>query len=581
MLHLLCLLLVVQSDALPPAEYAYDPVQAADEFVARVSRESGIPGLVVGVVGASEVKYVRGFGVKTINTSDAIDENTITEIGSCSKTFIAMGLAYFVDKGIISWNTVVADIIPDFQTSDTYLTQNLNIGDLLAHRSGYDWWQATIIMLVGDLKNETELVTKRLKSLPVPNRLGLQFAYSNLGYEIATNALQNLAREPWFDFIKRRFLVPLGMHSTFASLYGDLTPTQKKLVSSGHLYVMSDPKGPSGIVTPFDLLESGSPMLPQGIATHRMGSGSIATSMSDYCKWMAFLLNPLEPPGIFDSWEALSQTQTAQMITFANWTYLSGLLNVTEPGNAFGATFGHDVSGAVFHGEHIFSKGGDSVYFKTRNGFLPERNLAVAVTQNMKHDPLEDHYINGIRNGLLDIFSGKSLETVNAHWDALSLKIESAKEMIRRSYEVVHMSVPLREGKAVNISYVSGDGPEYWMSNHALDIPQLDVLLKATHDFGLLPPAPLANYLGTFHDDFMGTLEVTASQDGRPVVHYGAVQGVLSWMGKNDPFGNAFLCANATRHTPLFTSEPARTTCSFSTPQKAALFISLFLIPYL
>ena len=94
------------------------------------------PGLAVDVVKHDELVYARGFGQRGLGESAPMNEQTLSSIGSISKSFTATALALLVDEGRLAWDDPVLKYLPDFQLFDPYATREITIRDLLTHRSG-------------------------------------------------------------------------------------------------------------------------------------------------------------------------------------------------------------------------------------------------------------------------------------------------------------------------------------------------------------------------------------------------------------------------------------------------------------
>ena len=95
-----------------------------------------VAGVAVGIVKDGEIIFARGYGVKSVDTSEKVDEHTSFAIASNSKAFTSTALALLVEEGKLSWQDRVMDHIPEFKMYNDYVTQNFNIQDLLTHRSG-------------------------------------------------------------------------------------------------------------------------------------------------------------------------------------------------------------------------------------------------------------------------------------------------------------------------------------------------------------------------------------------------------------------------------------------------------------
>ncbi|MEK6570868.1 MAG: serine hydrolase domain-containing protein, partial [Bacteroidota bacterium] len=118
-----------------------------DDYIATVMKEFEVPGLCVAVVKDGQVIVAKGYGVRKLGESTPVDSKTLLGIASNTKAFTATALTLLVEEGKIKWEGRVIDYLPWFQLSDPFVTRELNVRDLLVHRSGLGlgagdllWW---------------------------------------------------------------------------------------------------------------------------------------------------------------------------------------------------------------------------------------------------------------------------------------------------------------------------------------------------------------------------------------------------------------------------------------------------------
>ena len=63
-----------------------DPVVELDAFITRSLKEYRVPGAAVAVVRDGQVSLVKGYGVRDVTKPGAVDENTIFQLASVTKT---------------------------------------------------------------------------------------------------------------------------------------------------------------------------------------------------------------------------------------------------------------------------------------------------------------------------------------------------------------------------------------------------------------------------------------------------------------------------------------------------------------
>ena len=109
-----------------------------------------VPGAAVAVISGDEVIYAQGFGLRDVESGDPFTTETRFRIGSTTKSMTSMLIAQLVDEGLLTWDTPVTDILPDFRTADPALTEQIAVRDLMGMATGlisqdmtlfnWQWW---------------------------------------------------------------------------------------------------------------------------------------------------------------------------------------------------------------------------------------------------------------------------------------------------------------------------------------------------------------------------------------------------------------------------------------------------------
>ena len=69
------------------------------------------PGLAIGIVSGDRLVYAKGFGVAGKGGAP-VDADTVFQIGSTTKAFLATTIAIAVDRGKLAWDDRVVDLYP-------------------------------------------------------------------------------------------------------------------------------------------------------------------------------------------------------------------------------------------------------------------------------------------------------------------------------------------------------------------------------------------------------------------------------------------------------------------------------------
>ncbi|GHA70333.1 serine hydrolase [Cognatilysobacter bugurensis] len=184
-----------------------------DAFVERARSEFDVPGIAVAVVKDGEVVLARGWGVRDLESGAPVEADTLFAIASNTKAFTAASLSMLADEGKLSLDDRVIEHLPWFRMSDPYVTHEMRIRDLLAHRSGLGLGAGDLLYWPGT-GYSTEEVARRLRDVPLEGSFRGQYAYDNILYGVAQLVIEKASGQDFDAFLRTRILDPLGMRDT-------------------------------------------------------------------------------------------------------------------------------------------------------------------------------------------------------------------------------------------------------------------------------------------------------------------------------------------------------------------------------
>ncbi|WP_124711326.1 serine hydrolase [Gordonia insulae] len=251
---------------LPP-----DAVNAAvgklDGLVESLMDSTKIPGMAVAVVHGGKTVYAKGFGVAEIGTDRKVDPDTVFPLASMSKPIGSTVLAKLVTDKVVEWDTPVAANLPGFALSDLYVTENVTIGDMYAHRSGLPDHAGDKLE---DLGYDRQQILNRLRYLPL-DPFRITYNYTNYGVTAAAESAARKAGSDWETLSENTLYGPLGMTHT-SSRFSDFTAEPDRVV--GHVKVDGN-----WVKTPAQ--RDPDPQAP---------AGGVSSSVNDLTHWLAMLL---------------------------------------------------------------------------------------------------------------------------------------------------------------------------------------------------------------------------------------------------------------------------------------------------
>jgi CubicO group peptidase (beta-lactamase class C family) len=264
-----------------------------DLLADRALKAFNVAGAAVGVVKDGKVVHTRGYGVRSVEIGEPVDEETLFAIASNSKAFTTAALAILVDEGKLSWEDRVIDHIPEFSMYNDYVTRHFNITDLLTHRSGLGLGAGDLqIWPAGSDFTMADMLTNFQHFEPV-SPFRTKYDYDNILYIVAGEVIRRVSGQRWEIFVKERILEPLGMDHSCTLPPGLVSEPN---MAAAHLAVDGKLK-----IIPYYELD-----------TARINGGAVGvlSCAEDMCRWM---MVHLDGGNYGDSGEKALFSESAQM----------------------------------------------------------------------------------------------------------------------------------------------------------------------------------------------------------------------------------------------------------------------------
>jgi CubicO group peptidase (beta-lactamase class C family) len=252
----------------PPAVIAW-----LEAEIPRLLASSRVPGLAIALIADARLAWSRGFGVRSSTSGGTVDENTVFEAGSVSKTVFAYAVMKLVDKQVLALDTPLTQYVSDRWIKGDPRLERITARHILSHRGGFQNWRSDKEPL-------------RIQFTP-----GERWEYSGEGYSFLQLVVSSLTGgidtsrcetmwdrlkvcETQFDgYMRRNLLEPFQMSSS-----GLLpVPAASGRMASGHRE---------------DGTPTGRPPATAVTAARYGAAGGLLTTVVDYARFLGEVLNP-------------------------------------------------------------------------------------------------------------------------------------------------------------------------------------------------------------------------------------------------------------------------------------------------
>ncbi|MCE0800623.1 beta-lactamase family protein [Buttiauxella sp. S04-F03] len=184
--------------------------------------EEQSPGMVVGVIDASNQRHYWHFGITDTEHKKPVNEHTLFAVGSLSKGMTAEATAMLVAQGRLHWSDTLETLLPP-SVALSRDAKKITLLQLVTHTSGLPRQNMDLPMLtafiryLGNGENfyshlDSDDVVADLADFSKPGNA--EPRYSNLGYAVLDYVLRYQTGQRADQLVQSLIFDPLGMHNS-------------------------------------------------------------------------------------------------------------------------------------------------------------------------------------------------------------------------------------------------------------------------------------------------------------------------------------------------------------------------------
>ncbi|GGB24169.1 hypothetical protein GCM10011511_55130 [Puia dinghuensis] len=322
---------------------------------------------------------IKNYGYYDDEKKTPVTQNTLFEIGSCSKAFVALAILKLADEGLINLDEKVSAYIPWFNVYYKKDKADIYIRQLLNQTSGIPWNTIAKIPATND-PNALEKTVKTMVGIELHRLPGEQFEYATINYDVLALVVEKVTRQSFESYLQRQILTPLQLNYTSLG-----TPIDKRLMSEGYKIGFFKPRRYDAPIyrgdNPADYL---------------------ITNAMDMAKWLRYQMNQTHKRD-----EAVAPVNN---VSYASGWYTS------------------------LNGDNLIFHDGRNPNFSAFIGFNPVKKLGVAVLANSN-----SAYTTIIGRNILNLLSGKKVDKERI-WNDNNDRIYSTACLILGTYILIVFS---------------------------------------------------------------------------------------------------------------------------------------------
>jgi CubicO group peptidase (beta-lactamase class C family) len=183
-------------------------------------QQLNVPGLSLAVIDDYEIAWVKAYGILEAGKDAPVTPETLFEAASTSKLLASITALSLVEQGLLDLDKDVNHYLKSWKIPENSFTSEheVTLRLLLTHQSGlnrpdggFDYEEGTIPSLVQVLKGEAPAKNQPAVVEYVP---GTKQQYSNIGYLVIQQILEDVLDKPYPQIIEEKIFTPLGISSS-------------------------------------------------------------------------------------------------------------------------------------------------------------------------------------------------------------------------------------------------------------------------------------------------------------------------------------------------------------------------------
>ncbi len=186
---------------------AQDLGSTLEKEIPKLMEMANIPGMSIAVIRDGKIFWSGAFGLRNRETKEPVDENTVFEAASLTKTVTAAAALKLVERGELDLDKTLAEYLPYPRLAGDERYKKITVRHVLTHTTGLPNWGNKLIREPGEL-----------------------YGYSGEGFLYLGRTIEKITGLSLEEFAKKEIFQPLGMSRT-SYIWNDIYAEN---ISAGH-----------------------------------------------------------------------------------------------------------------------------------------------------------------------------------------------------------------------------------------------------------------------------------------------------------------------------------------------------------
>lgn len=200
-----------------------DRIPQIEEKIQDLIKTNSIPGVGIAIAKDGTIVYARGFGFADLENRVTFTSQTVSRIGSVSKTFTAVAVMQLAEQGRLDIGAEIQTYLPDFPKKSSPITTR----HLLAHLSGIRHYRGDEFQSARHY-DDVESALAIFKDDPLLFEPGEKYSYTTYGYNLLSRIVEKVSGEKFGDYLRNHIFKPAGLEDTWLDENSRLIPLRAR-----------------------------------------------------------------------------------------------------------------------------------------------------------------------------------------------------------------------------------------------------------------------------------------------------------------------------------------------------------------
>lgn len=192
----------------------YDPAPFIS-WLDSATQENAIPGGAFAIVTREGISRLQTFGVRSIDTEEAITPDSIFRLASMSKTFAGTAAEILVGQQLQSWDTPLAELFPGMTIGTNSSSKAITLRQIASHSTGLMPHSYSNML---DAGVDYAKIKDMFSEIPTVCSPGTCYGYQNVVFSLIADVVELSTGASYENYLIEQLFKPLGMATASAGL---------------------------------------------------------------------------------------------------------------------------------------------------------------------------------------------------------------------------------------------------------------------------------------------------------------------------------------------------------------------------